>query len=451
MRIAFLGDIALIGKYDTKQMGQESVYARLNWAKTILQDCDYVIANLETPLTNVIKTNEPKSMPLRSDTSNVKVLNYLGINAVSLANNHVYDYGEKGLVETIRTLEENGIDYFGIDGKQLLIEAARISIQGFCCYTANGWHYNTLPGNGRLNTLTDKAVEEFCTLVKSSGYYPIIVPHWGEENTHYPQSEHVFIAQHIIESGKCSIVGHHPHVPQGVLLEENGICAFSLGNFLFDDCYSPKNGMRVVQTVDNKKGFILVLDINEGKLIDHKIIPYCDLENGLEYDSDGSRIIEEYSQTIRSQYGKPEYERIRQEEQQNARIRRLGKRDIKWLVNHLNYNSVMTVLHGRKNHSQFIEIVGNYSRQTYNAFSKGKALYIGNCGMPETNAPGKRVYANSLLLSKCGMKVLMIGTDPSVKGDVRLINENISYMSFPNYGKSTGKQYFEWLKKEIEK
>lgn len=450
MKIAFLGDIALIGKYDVTQAGQVSVFERLKWARTIIKDCDYAVANLESPLTNIVNTREAKSMHLKSNTSNICVLKYLGVDAVSLANNHVYDYGKKGLNETIRTLEENGVKYFGIGDKPLIIEKEKISIQGFCCFTANGWHYDSMPGNGRLHTLTMENVEKFLKESTADNCYPIVIPHWGEENTHYPRSEHVLIADSILKKGNCAIIGHHPHVPQGMIFNENGFCAFSLGNFLFDDCYSPRNKLRVVQTEDNKKGFALVLEIENGVLVKHEVVPYYDSETGLEYDSDGTTAINNYSEVISSLYGKPEYEHIRQEEQQKARLKRLGKRDWKWLINHLNYNSVMTVLHGQKNHSRFVEVVDSITWQSDNIPSKDIVLYVGNFGMPTTNAPGKRVYANSLLLNRCNYKVLMIGTDSSVKGSVKKIGDALYYMSFPVFGKSAGKKYFEWLKHWIE-
>lgn len=453
MKIAFLGDIALIGKYDICHNGEDSVKKRLSKVKTVLEDCDYVIANLESPLTDISKTREHKSMPLRSGSANIKVLKYLGIDAVSLANNHIYDYGKKGLDETIRILGQNNIDYFGIGKEPLSINSKgeNISVQGFCCFTANGWHYDTLFNKGELHAFTPENIERYIDQAKKRQSYPIIIPHWGEENTHYPKSEHVFIAKNILEKTNCSIVGHHPHVSQGIIYGQKGLCAFSLGNFIFDDCYSPKNGMKVIQTEANRKGFVLILEFQNNKLIDNEVIPYHDKNEGIVIDWDGISAIKEYSRKIESLYGKAEYEQLRQEEQNKARVKRLGKRDLRWLANHFNFSSFMTVVQRKINEKQFAIAMSKVDVFFNNISAKRKILYVGNFGLPNSNAAGKRVYANSLLLSKCGFDVLMIGTEPLTEGKEFQITNRISYMSFPDYGKKTGIKYFRWLKLTIEK
>ncbi len=449
MKIAILGDIALIGKYDSSRVDLEKLYGRLKWAKTVLEECDYVIANLEAPFTSMTKSYEAKSMHLKTDPINVRVLKYLGINAVSLANNHIYDYGEKGLDETVQTLEQNGIEYVGINREPLIIND-KISLQGFCCYTSNGWHYDTNNEKGKLHALTTETITDFLEKSKRFNTYPILLPHWGEENTHYPQSEHVFIAQSILKDWKCSIVGHHPHVSQGIISTSNGICAFSLGNFIFDDCYSPINKLKVIQTEDNKKGYIIVLEIEDGNLNRYSVIPYYDNKNGIEYYDEEIQKINEYSTVISSSFGNVEYESFRKRERQEAQIQRLGKRDWKWLINHLNYNSVATFIHGKKNSAEFISVLSGFLSRLNENISKEAIIYVGNFGMPTSNAAGKRVYANSLLFAKCGYNVIMIGTDPLVKGTIRAVDSSVSYLSLPNFGKSTGKKYYEWLRKWID-
>ena len=452
MKIAFLGDVALIGKYDITQNCENSVSSRLLEVKDILSKFDYVVANLESPLTDIIKTSEYKSMPLRSPTLNVQVLKFLGINAVSLANNHTYDYGKKGLEECIEILDKHQISHFGIGQEPLFVELShkRIAIQGFCCYTANGWHYNDSK-NGNLNTLSIENINSFLSDARRNNCYPIIMPHWGEENTHYPKSEHVYFAKAILEHNICTIVGHHPHVAQGVLRDKNGLCAFSLGNFIFDNCSSDKNGMCVIQTEDNKHGFILGLEFDNDDNVIDTVIPYQDLDNGISIDPSGCEIINGYSSAISELYGKYEYEITRTIEQQKARTQRLGKRNAQWLIKHLNFSSIMTVVQRKKNQKCFANVVDAFSVYSKNISFDGKVLYVGNFGLPKTNAPGKRVYANSLLLTKCGYEVLMIGTDSTLRGRVEPINEKITYLGFPSYGKNSGKQYFEWLKRQIEK
>ena len=117
MKIAFLGDIALIEKYDLTK--SPNIKNKLKDLSLILAEYDYVIGNLESPLTGVDKTMVCKSMHLKSPTVNVELLKFLHIDAVSLANNHSYDFGKKGLIETISTLDDSGIEWFGVNGVYL--------------------------------------------------------------------------------------------------------------------------------------------------------------------------------------------------------------------------------------------------------------------------------------------------------------------------------------------
>jgi len=113
MKIAFLGDIALIGKYDITK--NQKAKNRLRILANKLKGYDYVVGNLESPLTEVNRTLVCKSMHLKSSIENIELLKYLNIDAVSLANNHLYDYGRSGLEETILVLDKNNIDWLYIE------------------------------------------------------------------------------------------------------------------------------------------------------------------------------------------------------------------------------------------------------------------------------------------------------------------------------------------------
>lgn len=95
---------------------------RLNNLSKKLKEYDYVVGNLESPLTNSEHSLVSKSMHLRSATENVELLKHLNINAVSLANNHIFDFGKKGMNETIKTLEDNRIERVEVDKKYLVKE-----------------------------------------------------------------------------------------------------------------------------------------------------------------------------------------------------------------------------------------------------------------------------------------------------------------------------------------
>ena len=145
MRIALLGDVALTGDYDVSI--SDSVFLLIQNIRNIIENCDYVICNLESPLMQQTKTQMCKGVYLRSDPQNVEVLRYLGITHVTLANNHVFDYGKKAAQETIKLLEENNIGYCGLCGDPLFLSKGedKVLVDGFCCYSANGIYYGEKP------------------------------------------------------------------------------------------------------------------------------------------------------------------------------------------------------------------------------------------------------------------------------------------------------------------
>ena len=115
MKIALLGDIALFGRLSYKSSQDIDYY--FEEVSSFLETMDYVVGNLETPFSVKKKTSGAKSAYIYSDVENIKILKSLHIKAVSLANNHMFDFGKEGYEVTKRLLNENGIEWFGTEGK----------------------------------------------------------------------------------------------------------------------------------------------------------------------------------------------------------------------------------------------------------------------------------------------------------------------------------------------
>ena len=237
MKIALLGDIALIGKYDLTK--NPDAFRRLDVVTEYLSQFDYVIGNLESPLTDVTKTWIPKSMHLRSPRKNIEILKYLGVDVVSIANNHTYDFGKTGFAETIETLEQNGIEWCGAYGKDVQIRqnGESINVSGFCCASTNGIHLGCANiGKNTIHLLNRFNVERQLQKDDEQKAFSLIVSHWGQEHTSYPGKDTVKIARKIAGmKSSLAIVAHHPHQIQGIEKYNGNLIAYSLGNFLFDD------------------------------------------------------------------------------------------------------------------------------------------------------------------------------------------------------------------------
>lgn len=446
MRIAFLGDVALIGRYDTEQNSLESVLHRFSSIVPIFQECDYVVANLESPLTDKKKTGEFKTLALRSALKNIEVLKRLGINVVSLANNHTYDYGTQGLSDTITALKDSGIQYYGIDREPLVLNKGndKVLLDAFCCLTTNAWHYDIQGKNGRLNTLTKEALEKTISRAKQENAYPIISNHWGEENTHYPRREHLYLMDELLANSKVTVIGHHPHVLQGIKTYNNGLVAFSLGNFCFDDYVSDKSNLVLHQMPENLKSMICIVDYSADGGVNYEYIFIRDNGQSIEVEPQIMDEVSIYSSMLYGIDNVDKYDDIRRKEQSKAQVNRLGKRDFKWLLGHMNLNAVMSVLQRKNNQKQFRKISDSYCEGDY----RDAIVYVGNFDRPEMNAAGKRVYGNALILRDLGYKVVLVGKskeDNPEKCYTSEICEGITYVSFPNIGMLRATKYITWF------
>lgn len=270
MKIALLGDIALFG-----EMSVNVNYNLADYFSDIadyLNDFDYVVGNLETPFSAVKKTNGAKSAFICSDIANVEILKQLHISAVSLANNHMFDYGNEGYETTKRVLKENGIEFFGTEGKELRIEhgGSKIVFSGFCCYTSGPLMCVPI-GEYGVNAYNIITVENCLKKNDKDGWLNIVAVHAGLEHVNYPSIEHIRAARRLAEVVPFVYYGHHPHVIQGLEVYKGSIIAHSLGNFCFDDIYTRASGNKplIKLTENNRHGMILELSVDGNRVTNY--------------------------------------------------------------------------------------------------------------------------------------------------------------------------------------
>lgn len=336
MRIAFLGDIALVGRYDLRS--NPAALQRLEALRELLQGFDLVAANLESPLTWRTSSWVPKSMHLRSDPRNVEVLQHLGVRCVSLANNHMNDFGRRGIDETIAVLEENQIDWFGVDDRTVTVEhgSDRLGLAGFCCLSTNGTGYQSSAGTG-IGLLTRDRLARQLTDDRAAGVFSVLSCHWGREHTHYPNPEHIALAHSLATQGPFILHGHHPHVIQGVEKRNGSLVAYSLGNCLFDDLESINGRWRLRQGPDNRKSIVLGVEIRDRAIVRQMTVGFE--EDGVSL-SDLQALADEYSSGLSSAVDVGRYESSRQTEMDTASDEKFGRRDLRWLLSRLNYHSI---------------------------------------------------------------------------------------------------------------
>ncbi|MCC8049874.1 MAG: CapA family protein [Clostridiales bacterium] len=196
--------------------------------KDILSNDDATFANLEGPLTDSTDAAD-KTYAFKGDPSYTEILQDGSIEVVTLANNHSSDYGSQGLADTKENLTEAGIDYCTGD------TIAYQEISGV--KTAFIGIYELASG---LECETQ--VRETIADAQSEGAQLIIVAfHWGSEKENYADEIQQSLAHTAIDCGADLVVGHHPHVLQGIEKYNGKYIVYSLGNFCFGGNSNPSD------------------------------------------------------------------------------------------------------------------------------------------------------------------------------------------------------------------
>lgn len=311
MRIGLLGDTALMGIYD--RLVADDLEEKLQAVKEYLSDCDFVIANLETPFTKYKKTKACKGVYLRSDPSNVNTLAYLGVTHVSLGNNHCWDYGKVGLADTLKILHDNKITAVGLNMGAALIQKGvdRVLLEGFCCYSANAIHYGNTPH--KVAVLSKQNVMRFLEESKKKAAVPILSVHFGVEGVHYPSVEHISMFRELTQFTPFVLHGNHPHVIQGYELIGGSLLLYALGNLCFDSLETTSmRNTRVFQQQKNREHYVAKINVERNTLKEVRFQAFSGWPNGVMRSDDA---VQAQLNDISKALALPsvEYNRIRKE------------------------------------------------------------------------------------------------------------------------------------------
>ena len=244
--IVGVGDIMLSGsaKPVLRKKGYNCSFEDIELSK-LIRNADLAFANLECPVTKKGKAFKDKKFVFRADPASIKAVRRTGFDMLSLANNHIMDYGEEGLSSTINYCSKSGVVYSGAGTD--LAKARKISIlkrkgitYGLLSYSMTYpkefWATSERAGAayGERN-----AVIEDIKNAKKEADVVIVSFHWGEELAEKPRGYQVEMAHTAIDYGADIVFGHHPHVPQPIEIYKGKPVFYSLGNYAFGS-YSRK-------------------------------------------------------------------------------------------------------------------------------------------------------------------------------------------------------------------
>ncbi len=231
--ITFLGDCTIGGEDRLKQFDYSfDGYLRqygydyfFREVQPVIAKDDLTIANLEGCFLNYESAAVEKTYNFRGSKDYVQVLTGSSIEAVSIANNHIMDYGYDGVTHTVNTLDAASLPWFGtFEAREQTWVWQRDDIKiGFVSMEISYWYYRH---RNLLKSQVQALRDEGCDVV-------ICVMHGGEEY----RARHLRIqeqfAHAVLDYGADIIVGHHPHVLQGIEVRDGKTICYSIGNFVF--------------------------------------------------------------------------------------------------------------------------------------------------------------------------------------------------------------------------
>ena len=249
LRFIAVGDIMLgrgVAYWIEKNGNYEMAFERV---KDNLSVGDIVFGNLESPLTDSNKgLDKNGKIVLKAKPEALKAMTSVGFNLLSLSNNHIMDYYEKGLFDTMELLDQNNIVHAG--GGRNLDEARKLSIIeknglkiGLLAYTdmaeitfAGKPYLSFAAGDEKSGVVPRKyeTIKEDVQKARDQVDLLAVSLHWGVEESFNIPDEQVDFAHMLIDDGVDIILGHHAHQFQGIEIYNEKPILYSMGNIMFD-------------------------------------------------------------------------------------------------------------------------------------------------------------------------------------------------------------------------
>ncbi|HOQ17129.1 MAG TPA: CapA family protein [Defluviitaleaceae bacterium] len=262
--IAFMGDV-MMDSYIGDYIRDRGVDYPWEDVASITQAADLAVINLETSVSTRGSTKKPEGYGFRSHPDSLQGLVNSGIDLVSLANNHSLDFGEEAFNDTLDYLDQYGIAYVGggknkNEAEQLkIIEKNGIQL-GFLAFTSvipwSSWEATEDKAGTAVykEEYKERLLQNIENASKECDILTII-PHWGVEYAQVPSEWQRELAHEMIDAGADIIVGHHPHVLQGIEFYKEKPIFYSVGNFIFlkNDDLCGRTG--IFQLTLDKDGF----------------------------------------------------------------------------------------------------------------------------------------------------------------------------------------------------
>ena len=269
MRVIIAGDFYPSGKV-SEFISQGSYSCVLSDVKNITDHADFSIVNLECPATESLVPISKVGPALKCGVEALDALKYAGFDCVTLANNHINDYGAQGVIDTLDSLKAKGFDYVGAGknrseaSKTLFkeISGSRLAVIN-CCEREFSIADPGTPGAFELDPVVQ--IERIRQAKKCADHVLMII-HGGYERCSLPSPRMVRTYRAFIDAGADAVINHHQHCCSGFEIYEGKPIIYGIGNICFE----------ALATEDESwnKGVIAELDFGKGPDPGFRLIPF---------------------------------------------------------------------------------------------------------------------------------------------------------------------------------
>jgi poly-gamma-glutamate synthesis protein (capsule biosynthesis protein) len=283
-----------------------------------LKSADITVANNEFSFSTRGTALAGKAYRFRANPERVSYYGNMGVDIVTMANNHTWDYGEEAFLDTIDTLNNAGISYVGAgenleeaktiryfvaNGRKIAIVSAT-QIEKFHAYTQEAGENSP----GVLKTLDPEIFLEVIREAEENSDYVIACVHWGTEGNLYPDDDERILSEQYVAAGADIVIGGHAHRLQGISYIDDTPVIYSMGNFWFStgDLYTT-----ILQVTINRFGELnvtflpceqkdLTVSLLAGEGAEGFYEYLADLSSGIGIDENGT--VWQYEDTLKVQW-----------------------------------------------------------------------------------------------------------------------------------------------------
>ena len=257
--LTFTGDVTpgcMPGQFQNPKayvgtVGDDYEFPFANLRETFEQD-DFTFINLEVVLGLNVGKQASKTFVFSGPEEYVQIMTTSSVEAVTLANNHVEDFGTEGYENTKRVLDENGVAYVEEDKTTIFVTESGLTIGLY----ADSFDFK------------ESDIEDNIAALREEGAEIIVCAfHWGQEQEYKPAQNEIDWGHIAIDAGADIVAGHHPHVLQPVEYYKNGVIFYSLGNFSFGGNANPGDTDTAILQQEVFRGPDGVMNLGELKVI----------------------------------------------------------------------------------------------------------------------------------------------------------------------------------------